>query len=387
MKKHPIETIHEKNRIVNNIINALQKKNFFLFLGHKNPDEDCIGSMVAFALLVGKFSKRAHVHIGENMHEHFQYLLDICSFNAIGCSANTFVDLDEVDAVVVCDTPKPSMIDATPRMEALLADRSILKIEIDHHLGADSKYIGDEGYRLVTEATSSSELVGHIALKLSKREDLLRRYNINHVLSRNVVLSILTGIVGDTNMGQYIKSRRQKRYYDIFSNLYNSILVRTTTQETNFTNKDEVFHEIQRLSAGEARCFQFFMDRKKFSDSIGYVVVHGDEMDEMTAEFDADTIVSVSRSIADHLAEESGRLGFVVYDESAQTGLVQFRLRRGQTYKTFDLRKVLDLFSIKDGGGHEGAIGFRIEKAMVPDLDGFVATLVAGIEAAMKQLS
>jgi nanoRNase/pAp phosphatase (c-di-AMP/oligoRNAs hydrolase) len=384
MNKQAIETIHEKNRIVDNIISALQTKQIFLFLGHKNPDEDCIGSMVAFALIVGKFSKRAHVHIGENVHEHFQYLLDICSHNAIGCSASAEVNIADVDAVVVCDTPKPAMIDATPQMEALLANPSILKIEIDHHLGADSQYIGDEGYRLVTEATSSSELVGHIALKLAKRGDLMRRYNINHLLSRNVVLSILTGIVGDTNMGLYIKSRRQKRYYDIFSNLYNTLLVRSTTQETNFTNKDEVFHEIQRLSTGEARCHKFFMDRKRFTGLIGYVVLGSDDMKMLTAEFDNDTIVSVSRSIADHLAEESTRLGLVVYDDSAQSGLVQFRLRRGQDYKTFDLRTVLDLFSIEDGGGHEGAIGFRIEKEKIPDLDGFVAKLVRGIESAMN---
>jgi len=55
MNKQAIETIHEKNMIVDNIIRAFQEKNFFLFLGHRNPDEDCIGSMVAFALIVGKF--------------------------------------------------------------------------------------------------------------------------------------------------------------------------------------------------------------------------------------------------------------------------------------------------------------------------------------------
>ncbi len=384
MNKQPIETIHEKNRIVENIITALQEKNYFLFLGHKNPDEDCIGSMVAFALIVGKFSKKAHVHITENVHEHFQYLLNICSHNAIGCTPNAWIDVADIDAVVICDTPKPSMIDATPQMQALFSDPSILKIEIDHHLGADSQYIGDEGYRLVTEATSSAELVGHVALKLAKREELLNRYNINHLLSRNVVLSVLTGIVGDTNMGQFIKSRRQKRYYDIFSNLYNSLLVRTTTQDSNLMNKDEVFREIQRLSTGEERCQRYFMDRKKFSKSIGYVVLDGADMERLATDFDNDTIVSVSRSIADHLAEESRRLGLVVYDDSAQTGLVQFRLRRGQGFKTFDVRAVLDMFSIEDGGGHEGAIGFRIARDTIGDLDGFVGKLVGGIEEAIQ---
>lgn len=383
MIKKTIKTIYEKNRIVDNIIGALQSKNHFLFLGHKNPDEDCIGSMVAFALIAGKFSKKADVYISDAVHEHFQYLLDICKHNAITCSGSPDFQYDEVDAIVVCDTPKTAMIDASPRIEAMLKKKNILKIEIDHHLGADSYYIGDRGYRLVTEATSSSELVGLIALKLAKREDILRRYNIQNPLSRNVILSVLTGIVGDTNMGLYIKSKRQKRYYDIFSNLYNSMLLKETTKDTNFMNKDEVYHEIQRLSRGEERCFQYIISKKKFSKFIGYVVLNKTDMDYLTGEFDNDTIVSVTRSIADHLAEESGRLGLVAYDDVKNTDLIQFRLRRGQGYKTFDLRKVLAIFSIADGGGHEGAIGFRISRSSINDINGFVAALLTGIEKAI----
>jgi len=292
---------------------------------------------------------------------------------------------DTVDAIVVCDTPKPSMIDLNPGIEKIFRRKDILKIEIDHHLGADSIYIGDEGYRLVTEATSSSELVGFIAMKLAKKADVLKRYNINNPLSRNVILSVLTGIVGDTNMGQYIKSKRQKRYYDIFSNIYNTLLVKETTKETNFMNKDEVFHEIQRLSAVEDRCFRYIYNKKRFSKSIGFVVLNREDMDYLYGGFDSDTIVSVTRSIADHLAEESGHLGFVVYDDSGVSGLVQFRLRRGQGFKTFDLRKVLKLFSFTNGGGHEGAIGFRVSRNEIGDIDEYVGQLIEGIEKAISK--
>ena len=339
--------------------------------------------MVAFALIVGKFSKKAPIYLSEDVHEHFQYLLNICSHNAITCLASGDRVPGPVDAIVVCDTPKPAMIDATPEIQEILEDSSILKIEVDHHLGADSQYIGDEGYRLVTEATSSSELVGLLALKLSKRRDILRRYNVQSPLSRNVILAVLTGIVGDTSMGQYIISRRQKRYYDIFSNLYNSMLARETTKDTNFVNKDEVFHEIQRLSKVEERCYSYIMNRKKFSTYIGYTVLSGEDMRYLSSEFDSDTIVSVTRSIADHLAEESGYLGLVAYDESGNSGLVQFRLRRGQKFKTFDLRRVLEIFSIDEGGGHEGAIGFRVPRGEIDDLDRYVEGLVAGIEKAI----
>jgi nanoRNase/pAp phosphatase (c-di-AMP/oligoRNAs hydrolase) len=380
MNKQAIETIHEKNRIVDNIINALREKNHFLFLGHKTPDEDCIGSMVAFALLTGKFSRKATIYLSENMHEHFQYLLNICKHNAITCMGSSGRLEGPVDVIVVCDTPKPSMIDASPQILAMLEDDAILKIEIDHHLGADSEYIGDEGYRMVTEATSSSELVGLIAMKISKRTDLIQRYNIQNPLSRNVILAVLTGIVGDTNMGQYIKSKRQKRYYDMFSNLYSSMLARETTKDSNFMNKDEVFREIQRLSAGEEQCYGYIFSRKKFSKYIGYIVLGKADMDYLYGRFDGDTIVSVTRSVADHLAEESAYLGLVAYDDTGHSGLIQFRMRRGQNFKTFDLRKVLEIFSIEDGGGHEGAIGFRVRSGSVDDINRYAENLVAGIE-------
>jgi len=131
----------------------------------------------------------------------------------------------------------------------------------------------------------------------------------------------------------------------------------------------------------QLRRIAFYIDeRKKFSGSIGYVVLGKSDMDYLTRKFDNDTIVSVTRSIADHLAEESSRLGLVAYDDSNNSNLIQFRLRRSQGFKIFDVRRVLEIFSIGDGGGHEGAIGFRIVRDRISDIGGFVEKLIAGIE-------
>ena len=40
-------------------------------------------------------------------------------------------------------------------------------------------------------------------------------------------------------------------------------------------------------------------------------------------------------------------------------------------------------FSIANGGGHEGAIGFRVPAAEVADYGAYVKRLVDGIEAAL----
>jgi len=382
MKKKVIPTIREKNRIIDNIINAMVNRDSFLILGHQNSDEDCIASTVAFGLLLSKFLKDTKICLGRKVHDHFQYLINICRYNSIQVF-DRCEKLDErIDTIVICDTPKPSMVEKSKTIQALFNDKAVLKIEIDHHIGADSQYIGDEGYCLVTEATSASELIGHLTLKLQKKRALLEQYMIENPFSRNLVLAILSGIIGDTNMGQFLKSRREKRYYRLFTAMLNEMLSRETIKETNFSNIDEVYQELQRLSTREDSCFNYFKRRKQFSSSFGYVALNEDESEYLNKTYDDDTIVSVARAIANELAEESTMISLVSYYDNPDTSdLIQFRVRRSKDYKKYDLRKMLDLFSIKNGGGHEGAIGFRIPKNRIDNFDSYVQHLITGLES------
>jgi len=379
--KKVIPTIAEKNRVIQNIINALTSRGRFLILGHNNPDEDCIASMVAIALLASKFYKETAILLGPNLHEHFQYLLNICRYNSIQL-INLSENLENYpDTLVICDTPKKEMVEANDMVNSLFCDREVLKIEIDHHIGGDSEYIGDQGYCLVTEASSAAELVGHITLKLKKQTDLLKQYEINNIMSRNLVLAILTGIIGDSQMGQFLKSRREKRYYQLFSNLFNRLLAQETTRETNFSNMEQVYRELRRHSDLEDRCYNEIIKRKRFSKSIGYVALSMKEMHSFYKRYDNDTIVSVSRTVADQLAEESGKLSLIAYyDNPEKSDLIQFRVRRSREYRGFDLRNILTIFSIENGGGHEGAIGFRIPANSIKDFDGYINRLIQGVE-------
>lgn len=387
MKKKNIDTIHEKNRIINNIFASIVSRNNFLILGHKNPDEDCISSMVAFALILSKFNKPVKLYFADIVHEHFQYLLNICKYNSIEIIYSDDFDCNNIDTIVVCDTPKPEMIDASPMISSLLLRKDVLVMEIDHHVGADSEYIGSEGFSLVTEASSACELIGLIGLKLCNRKDLLRQYSISDPFSRNFVLSILSGIIGDTKMGKYLKSKREKKFYQIFSTKYNNILLRETIKESNFSDKNQVFEELERLSKSEEQCFDFIISKKKFSQSIGYVILDQESMGFLFRECDNDTVVSVTRTIADILAEESGKLSLIAYyDNPEQSNLIQFRIRRGKNFKNYDIRKILQLFSIENGGGHEGAIGFRVNKDSITNIYDYVDNLIVKIEQQISDI-
>ncbi len=383
LTKSRIASIKKRNHIINNIFAAIVERDCFLVMGHQNPDEDCISSMIAMGLMLNKFSKTVYLLIPERINENFQYLLNICRYNAIKLLHNKEELPCEISTVFFMDTPKPEMREKFPGSKIFYNDKDILKIEIDHHLEADSAYIGDMDYCFVDEASSASELVGLMAFKLKNHSDIINSFNIQDIFSRNFVLAVLTGIIGDSKMGKYLKTRREKWFYRLFSNMFNEMLTNKTHKDSgNFSTMDEVFTELQQMSMQEDECFTLMMKQKvDISPKIGSVIITQKVITQMRTIFDHDTIVTVARYAADSLAEYSKVLSLVAYyDDKKDSDLIQFRIRRSHSYKTLDLRNILEAFDIKNGGGHPGAIGFRIPADEVPDLDEYVEILVEGIE-------
>jgi nanoRNase/pAp phosphatase (c-di-AMP/oligoRNAs hydrolase) len=244
--KTEINTIAEKNRIVNRISDAILERDTFLLLGHKDPDTDCIASMVACALLFSKFHKDIAIYLAGPVMAHFSYLLAICKYNGIAVFYGKVPNITIYSAVVLLDTPKPDMIALNSEIEALLKDDGIRKIEIDHHLKGDASYAGDEGYCLVSEASSTCELIGCLLLKMANQKERFKEIDF---FTRNLALSILTGIVGDSQMGRYLKTRREKFYYRIFTDIFDRLLGETTNKGSkNLSSMEAVFDVIQNFS-------------------------------------------------------------------------------------------------------------------------------------------
>ena len=385
-RKYDIPTIARKNRIVDNIIGAFAERNNFLIVGHKSPDEDCVSCMVAVALILSKLDKSVTLCTIPDLPEHFSYLIDIARYNSINVNSGCADDEDHVDSVIFCDSAKPELVYIAPEVKQIVEREDVLRIEFDHHVDSDTRYNADPDYSLVAEASSACELVGLLACKLSAREELLERFAVNEVFSRNVVLAIITGIVGDTQMGSFIKTRKEKRFYTMFSNMFDRLLVAKTTKHTNFTNMEEVYAELRKLSAKESNCHAFLSKQKEIRGKVGLAALDAKTSEEARRRFDLDTIVSMARGVADELAEESGYVSLVCYyDPPEESGLIQLRSRRSRAFKEADLREVLRRLEIQDGGGHEGAIGFRIPQAEVDDFGALVDRLVNTISTLIAE--
>jgi diguanylate cyclase (GGDEF)-like protein len=386
-RKKRIATIAEKNRIVGNIIDVIEKKDSFLLVGHQNPDEDCIASMVAFSLLLSKLSKTACPIIYREVHHKFPYLLNICRYNSIRFIESAKEIPEKFEAILVFDTPKPSMLEGGEKVRSMIADPGIIKIEFDHHLEADSGYIGDADYCLVDEASSTCELIGYFALKLNAKKTFLEKYQMPDLFSRNFVLSVMTGMISDSKMGKYLKSNRERWFYNFFSTLFNDLLVKKTNASTgNFSTMGDIFNELERLSDEEDECYKYFIKRKRRSEHIEYVIISSDDADFLFSLYEQELIITVARYTANVLAEDSGYLSLVVYyDRSDKSNLIQFRMRRSEKYQKIDLRKVIEVLKIENGGGHPGAVGFRVDRDSIPDIKDYTENIISKTEDLIKK--
>jgi nanoRNase/pAp phosphatase (c-di-AMP/oligoRNAs hydrolase) len=286
-------------------------------------------------------------------------------------------------ALVLVDTPKPEMIDRSELFDGMRADPNILKIEFDHHLEADSRYFGDPDYRLVYEASSTCEILGLLALKMDADAHLKARNDVDELLSRNLVLAVLSGMIGDSQMGRYLKTRRERWFYARFSVLFEKLLEKKTVSgSNNFSSKEQVFDALAALSNDEDACYRYMSTNASTAGRVRFVSLDAEASRFLFATYGNDTVVAVSKALVDRFAEESGYLGLVgYYDDPALSPFAQFRLRRSQAFNVLDLRDALARLRIANGGGHPGAVGFRVERAALPDIGSAIAAFARELSA------
>jgi nanoRNase/pAp phosphatase (c-di-AMP/oligoRNAs hydrolase) len=196
------------------------------------------------------------------------------------------------------------------------------------------------------------------------------------------VLAVLTGIIADSRMGKYLKTQRERWFYEHFSSLFDRLLAQKTALGTgNFTSKEEVFEAIASLSSEEEECYRRMMGKRGRLNSLEYVVLDEKDAVSIHDEFGEETMTTIAKAVADALAEEGGRLGLVAYpDHPSVSELLQFRLRRSHSYLDLDLREILAKISATNGGGHPGAVGFRFPKSDAPDFRAFAMGLAGKID-------
>lgn len=381
--KHSFQTIAERNRTLTRFLEVMRKRKSFLLLGHDLPDEDCIAALVSMALLIQKFDKDVTLYVRDQIPDQLSYLTSICAYNRIQILQGPAYSRQKPDVICILDTPKPDMVALNLDIAQFLTDPGILVLEIDHHLSADAALSGRDGYCFVNRASSTCELIGFICYKLENRKDILDEFQITDLFSRNLVLAMLTGMIGDSKFGLMLKNHRDAFFYALFTNRFSKLLRSSLYKNSkNYSSMTDIFKTIQSLSVEEKELYQKLLELARYSGRTGLVVLDEEESRNYLGRCEYSLFVKVIKSVTDFLSESSGTAGLTVYYDMPEiSDLVQFRVRTSRNIHDIDLRLILLDFGITDGGGHPGAIGFRIPKKSVPDLPAFISRILEKIEA------
>lgn len=384
--KRNFTSIAERSRTIDRIIELIGEKNNFLLIGHELPDEDCISSLVAAALLIVKFGKTVSIYIRDQIPVQLSYMQQICAYNKITILRGPVYTGTRPDVVFVLDTPKPEMIAGNQGITPFFSDPSIPIVEIDHHLSADAALSGSAEYCLVAKATSTCELLTLICIKLNENKQALSRYGITDLFSRNIVLALLTGIIGDTRFGLTVKSNRDLFFYKCFTAFLSKILRKSHRKNSpNYSSMTDISNSIQSMSVAERDIYQMLLDHSRYSGGTGYVALDAEESLNILGRIDYTVFVKVIKSVTDFLSEQSGTIGMTAYfDMPEVSNLIQFRIRVSRNTSGIDLRSLLLDFNITDGGGHPGAIGFRLQKNAIQNYREYIDSLLDKIEHLSK---
>jgi len=370
--------IYEKNVTMENIFNLIFSKHNFLLLGHEYADEDCIASLVALGLLLKKFTKEACIFLEKPIPEQLNFFVGICSYNKIPIYTGKLKRIKKPDAIFILDTPKPAMVACAGYAEKFLAMPDIPKVELDHHFTADADYSGDSGYRLTMRASSTCEIIARMCSKLQNRPAVLKKYGIENLYSRNIVLSMLTGMIGDAKFGNYLVQHRDKAFYDYYLKKFNRMLSEKFYKNSgNISSMDEILNVLETLSVEDARIYEKIMLDSYTVKNVGVIVLDKLKSKELSSSAEYEQFLAIVKMATNTVADRAHGVGLSVYfDPPEISNKIQFRLRASEEVKGIDFRLILTDLNIEDGGGHPGAVGFRFQASEIKDLSAYIELLI-----------
>ena len=380
-KNTALPNSHPGNTAMDNTIRAMVSKENFLISGHAHADGDCLFSMTAIAFALGDMGKSVTVLLNTELLDKVPTLRDICKRHSVKIAVSLQEISDKTDTLLICDTAKPSMLEHKEFIQSIAKQDNILVIEIDHHIDADREFIGNTQYNLIYPVASSCEIVACILERMLKEESITAQLNGRRLLSFDILESLIAGIDSDTKKGKLFRTKEEEIHYKQLFHALNTLPADESGWEPNMQTIARI---LEAPSVRENLCLQDFLQSKHSVDKISWVALDEKTSKRLWEKYDSETVVNVARHLTDLMAQESAYLGLVAYyDNPQESDLIQFRMRRDKLYKGLDLRTFITHFNIDDGGGHEGAVGFRLSKNKVTDFPAYINSLV---NAALKMM-
>ena len=358
-------------------VSLIGEKENFLFCGDIDPDS--VGSMVSLALFLRLLDKQATIILPNGLSENLNYLTSILNHNSIRIlkTENEIKNLrGNMEAVIICDTANAKLVPFYSVLLEEFVEKNVQVIEIDHHFGADSEAVTEGGIKLFREANATTEIIGELLQNLAKKFP----ETVNPFSQRNILIGLITGLLGDTAGGKAILFNKDFDYW--MEKLGGKLTQNTRWRKTKdgrpgddksskFETPEKIREYLDCLTIQQEEYLAVLMKRIDKQGGLGFLNLMGsayEEVENICKHNDSDWFADILGFLLNHVPEETGKVGVVCYNGKNAEGedCIFIKLRRSTEYDGFDLRQVEDPIKrafdryYMGGGGHSGAASFRV---------------------------
>ena len=386
-------------------VDFINSSNSFLFSGDIDPDS--VGSMLALSLYLNQLDKKVFLIIPEPLQSNLGFFEKIIHYNSIRI-LRTQEDIDtvkdEIETVIFCDTANTKLVPFYPYIEKCILSKKPKVIEIDHHFGADSEELTGFSTKLFRNANANTEIIGNVLEKIYDKNP----ERPNPFSQRNIILGLITGILCDTVGGKVI---RYKEDYDLWMKKLGNHLKNITRwresdkkrtedcRTSKFGDATQILDYLNTLTEDQESCLNLLNTRIESKGAIGFLSLLPSTYQAVNVtsqSFESDWFIDIMVSLLNSVPEQAGHAGVIIFEGKNAEGqdCIFIKIRRAVDFSGVDLRtsedKVKELFGdlYMGGGGHAGAVSFRIhrleEKELLARLENLFAFFNNAIDADKK---
>jgi nanoRNase/pAp phosphatase (c-di-AMP/oligoRNAs hydrolase) len=334
--------------------------NYFFYF---SPDPDAVGLSIAMSLYLKNMNKDCYIFLPEGFDTNLNFVFEIAKFN------NIIIIRDIENVCQILSVKSPLFIISDTATRFLLPQYNRINeckekycpeesIEIDHHFGGDSEKIYSNSVPLFFKANSCCEILAEYLNAVEK--------NINLKFPRNIVLCLLVGICFDTQFGKFVANQPlYEKWFDFLSKR----LTILTWENNLFRESKQIFVEITKMSENKLKVINDLLKTTAINNSVGLLILPDVKMEESLSKTGDSTCIlsKIVSDLIDRVTEISGNIGVLSFYDNLQN-LFFIKVRRSSNFKNYDLRNIekllIDYFDgeFQGGGGHPGAVSFRIKK-------------------------
>ncbi len=360
-------------------IELIQKHQNFIFCADLDPDS--VGSMLALSLYFNHLGKKVYIVMSEGLGGGLDFFEKIIKYNSLKVVRNedSIKEIkDEIQSVIFFDTANSKLVPFYPTISQEILSKSPPVLEIDHHFGADSEEMTDYGIKLFRNANANTEIIAEL---LSNLKEVNPEFP-NPFFQRNILIALITGLLGDTLGGQVVPFQEDFKYWmDTLGGSLGSVTRWRAGDEERFSDKqkqkfsspDHVLKYMNRLDETKQLCLDTLMKTvEKFGgvSSLNILASTYESINDISSPYDSEWFNEVRGFLLNTVPEHSGKVGLVYFHGKNADGVdcIFMKIRRAIDYSGFDLRiaedEIKKLFpgdQYMGGGGHPGAVSFRVQ--------------------------